>query len=1054
MIKVVQTMNDLCTGCNRCVRECPMETANITYQDEAGNIKVKIDHDKCIACGRCVSACKHDARYFVDDTERFFNDLQNGIPISLIAAPSIRTNIPGYKKLFTYLKQLGVNKIYDVSLGGDICIWAHIKYIERNGPTPLITQPCPVVVTYCEIYRHDLLKRLSPVHSPMACTSIYMKKYQGINDRIAALSPCMAKANEFEDTGLMQYSITFSKLLEYLKKNNIVIPDKETEFDHDETGLGVLFPMPGGLKENIEYFIGKKLYISKAEGFSIYEKLNQYAKTTNDFLPEIYDVLNCIEGCNTGSASSHDKSVFEIAKTMNNRRNVAENRKSDHCKSVYKTYDDTLELSYFIRKYQPVSVSFPQISNTDINKAFELLGKTDYKKQNVDCGACGSETCHEMARKIALNVNIPVNCIVKSMENAKTEHEINIRTHEQLTEMEKTRVTDERLRIEADAANKAKSTFLSTMSHEIRTPMNAILGIAEIQLQNETLSPDVKEAIGKIYASSDMLLGIINDILDLSKIEAGKLELLVNKYEIASLLSDTAQLNIMRIGSKQIAFEFNVDENTPTHLSGDELRVKQILNNLLSNAFKYTAAGSVNLSITVETCERDDMVVLVITVSDTGQGMTEEQVKKLFDEYARFNHEANRVTEGTGLGMSITQNLVRLMNGEISVESEPGKGSTFTVRLPQGRSGAGVLGKELAENLNQFRTHNRAQMKRVQISREPMPYGNVLIVDDVGTNIYVAKGLMLPYELNIDSADSGFAAIEKIKNGKVYDIVFMDHMMPKMDGIETVKILRGMGYEHPIVALTANAVMGQAEVFFENGFDDYISKPIDIRQLNIVLNKLIRDKQPPEIIETARRRSDEKKGPSHGCSAPEPAINPVYAEIFARDAKKSLAALDDIIGKGGPCDDDDLRTYIIHVHGMKSSLANVNKMDLSAAALKLEQSAREGNIKVIAYETPAFINSLRTFVEELIPEKETDGGEEIDNTEEDRLYLRDKLLAMIAACQAYDERKVDEILKGLKNTTWPRPMKELLDTFSEYLLHSDFDEIVDAANRYLYSHRF
>jgi iron only hydrogenase large subunit-like protein len=216
MIETIKTKHDLCKGCNRCVRECPMETANITYQDEVGDIKVKIDYEKCIACGRCVAVCQHDARYYVDDTEQFFNDLQAGIPISVIAAPSIRTNIPGYKKLFTWLKQLGINKIFDVSLGADICIWAHIRHIEKNNATHLITQPCPAIVTYCELYRHDLLPRLSPVHSPMACTSIYLKNYQGVNDRIAALSPCTAKKNEFEATHLAQYNITFAKLLEYL----------------------------------------------------------------------------------------------------------------------------------------------------------------------------------------------------------------------------------------------------------------------------------------------------------------------------------------------------------------------------------------------------------------------------------------------------------------------------------------------------------------------------------------------------------------------------------------------------------------------------------------------------------------------------------------------------------------------------------------------------------------------------------------------------------------------------------------------------------------------
>ncbi|MDR0491259.1 MAG: response regulator [Oscillospiraceae bacterium] len=524
---------------------------------------------------------------------------------------------------------------------------------------------------------------------------------------------------------------------------------------------------------------------------------------------------------------------------------------------------------------------------------------------------------------------------------------------------------------EAKAANHAKSAFLSSMSHEIRTPMNAILGIAEIQLQNEALDPDTLSALSKIYSSGDMLLEIINDILDLSKIEAGKLELAIDKYEIASLISDTVQLNMMRIGSKPIEFELNVDENIPAVLSGDELRVKQILNNILSNAFKYTAAGRVVLSITTEPFRSGDVdITLIIRIRDTGQGMTEEQIGKLFDEYARFNIETNRSTEGTGLGMSITQNLLRLMNGKIYVESEPGKGSIFTVHLPQTRIGLDLLGKEVAENLRNFRTSSRAQMKRVQISREAMPYGSVLIVDDVETNIYVAKGLLAPYELKIESAESGFEAIEKIKHGNVYDIIFMDHMMPKMDGIEATKIIREIGYDRPIVALTANAVSGQAEVFLSNGFDDFISKPIDVRQLNVVLNKLIRDKQPHGVIGTAREQIEVKTNNNERPPRKDlpPGVDQRFIEAFVRDAKKSLAALYEIIDKDGAYSEDDIRMYTIHVHGIKSALAGIGQHELSAEALRLETAAREGNMEVVLSKSAAFTESLQALVDEFMPE--------------------------------------------------------------------------------------
>jgi len=596
---------------------------------------------------------------------------------------------------------------------------------------------------------------------------------------------------------------------------------------------------------------------------------------------------------------------------------------------------------------------------------------------------------------------------------------------------------------EAQAANKAKSSFLSTMSHEVRTPMNAILGITEIQLQNDTINQEVREGLERIHTSGDMLLSIINDILDLSKIEAGRLELLIDKYEIASLISDTAQLNMMRIGSKPIKFEIDVDENIPALLLGDELRVKQILNNLLSNAFKYTAAGKVTMSVYSEAGNSEDEVILSVRVSDTGQGMTKEQVSMLFDEYSRFNQETNRSTEGTGLGMSITNNLIRLMNGDISVESGLGKGSAFTVRLTQGKAGPDALGKEMADNLHQFRTRSRAQMKRVQITREPMPYGKVLIVDDVETNIYVAKGLLAPYSLQIDSAESGFAAIEKVESGKVYDIIFMDHMMPKMDGIEATKIIRGSGYTHPIVALTANAVAGQADIFLGNGFDDFVSKPIDIRQLNQVLNKLIRDKQRSEVIEKARQQAAGELKPS---AVSEPALDPQILEAILRDSKKILTALDAFIEKGEPYSEEGLRLYTIHTHGIKSALANTGKIELSAVALKLETLGRDKNVEAITAETPAFLTSLRAFVKEL---EEKAGSARTDETEDDKPFLREKLLSIKAACEEYDESAAAEALKALRDKKWTPSVKKLLADISEKLLHSDFDEAASAAGEYM-----
>jgi PAS domain S-box-containing protein len=598
---------------------------------------------------------------------------------------------------------------------------------------------------------------------------------------------------------------------------------------------------------------------------------------------------------------------------------------------------------------------------------------------------------------------------------------------------------------DAEAANAAKSAFLAKVSHEVRTPMNAILGITEILLQNEDLSHDMQEALSRIYNSGYLLLGIINDILDLSKIEAGKLELTPINYDVPSLINDTVHLNIMRFDSKPIIFDLYLDENIPMTLFGDELRIKQILNNLLSNAFKYTDAGKISLSIAVEPSDNPSMITLSFRVSDTGQGMTGEQLDKLFDEYTRFNLEANRSTEGAGLGMNITKRLVDLMDGEILVESTKGKGSIFTVRLPQKIVDNGVLGKAIVENLMQFRLGRMSQIKKApQVVREYMPYGKVLIVDDVETNLYVAKGLMSPYGLSVDTSMSGFEAIDKIKSGSKYDVIFMDHFMPKMDGIEATKNIRELGYTNPIVALTANALTGQTEVFLANGFDGFISKPIDIHQLNAVLNKLIRDKYPAETVEAARQIKDNiKKSASQQQS-----VNAELIKIFVRDAQKAVAILETIHSKNYRRA-DDIQMYVINIHAMKSALANIGEIELSTAAAKLEEAGRNQDIAEISNDTPGFISALRAVIQKVNPNKDdTDDKADVTMSEEDRAALIEQLSLMQKASIEFDKKTVKNTLAQIREKKLPFTVKKLLETISEHLLHSEFIKIANIIDNY------
>ena len=596
----------------------------------------------------------------------------------------------------------------------------------------------------------------------------------------------------------------------------------------------------------------------------------------------------------------------------------------------------------------------------------------------------------------------------------------------------------------AEESSKAKSDFLAKMSHEIRTPMNAILGITEIQLQDKSLSLGNREALERIYNSGDLLLGIINDILDLSKIEASKLELSNSQYDIPSLVHDIVKLNIIRYESKPIEFKLDVNENIPSLLIGDELRIKQILNNLLSNAFKYTQEGQIELSLFSEPVANSSSVILVFRVSDTGQGMTVEQVKRLGEKFYRFNLEANRKTEGTGLGMNITRNLIQLMKGDISIESTPGMGSTFTVRLPQECADNTPVGRELADNLMTLNLKSTTKTRNLQTKQEYMPYGSVLVVDDVETNLYVARGLLTPYGLKIDTALSGFEAVDKIRDNASYDIIFMDHMMPRMDGIEAAKLIRSLGYSKPIVALTANAIFGQEEIFLKNGFDDFISKPIDIRQLNSVLNRLIRDKQPADTLEEARKQ----KNTLYAAGGHKIAIEPQLAEIFGRDAKKALAVFENI------CENkfrrsDDVPVFIINIHSMKSVLMNIGENGLSAEAEKLEQAGRDNKTQLILSALPDFIKSLGSIIEKHNPNEDSTETENNAVTAKNSLILQEKLLAIQDACASMDKKSAKDALAYLKEMAWSKEIREKLSAISESLLHSEFEEAAGIARSLL-----
>ena len=443
--------NEKCVGCNKCIRSCPILTANI-----ASNGKIDVDEQMCIQCGACFDNCHHDARDFEDDTAVFLNDLRNGKSLSVIVAPAFIANYPKtYKKVYGYLKSLGVKHIYSVSFGADITTWAYISYLKETGKQGLISQPCPAIINYIEKYQPELIPMLVPLHSPMMAEAIYLKKYENVSEDLVFLSPCIAKRVEINDKntgGFVKYNVTFKKLMEAIgtKYQNAIEVEEESTY-----GLGARYPKPGGLRECVHFFCGPQTAVLQVEGEAeAYKFLKEYAHRKNN-LPFMVDILNCQKGCIRGTATDEriDDTDVELAINEMNKLIVDKKEKRsanpwNSTLSLDKRWElfckqfAALDIRDFARSYTDKRVSVKVPSASELDCVFRDMKKDTPQSRCIDCSCCGYATCEEMAQAIFNGINAKENCIHYIKEIAEIErtqieeiHQKNMDEQEKHTEL-------------------------------------------------------------------------------------------------------------------------------------------------------------------------------------------------------------------------------------------------------------------------------------------------------------------------------------------------------------------------------------------------------------------------------------------------------------------------------------------------------------------------------------------------------------------------------------------------------------------------------------------
>lgn len=545
----------------------------------------------------------------------------------------------------------------------------------------------------------------------------------------------------------------------------------------------------------------------------------------------------------------------------------------------------------------------------------------------------------------------------------------------------------EEAKAEAESESRAKTAFLANMSHEIRTPINAVLSMNEM-IQRECRDNTILEYSDSIKTAGNTLLGLVNDILDFSKIEAGKMEIRPVDYDISSLIGDLVNMIRLRAEDKGLQLFLDFDETLPTILHGDELRLKQVISNMLTNAVKYTRKGWVTFSIEYERAEEaEDQIILLVSVKDTGIGIKEEELGRIFNEFYRIEEKRNSNIEGTGLGMNITKRLLEMMDSHLEVQSTYGDGSTFSFRIRQGVVKWDPLGDYEKAYHNVLATRSRYQKKFIA------PRAKVLMVDDYTMNLLAFKNLTKETQVQVDTADDGDSALAMLRRKK-YDLIFMDHLMPKKDGIETLHELRSQpgnpNYETPVICLTANAISGAREQYMAEGFHDYLTKPIDPNLLESMMIEYL----PKELVEIAKEEPQKDAVKTEAAGIPDQIRPLVGQEMIDVELGlkqngsgevylSTLRIFDDSIEETakeleGYYEAEDYTNYTTRVHALKSGLRLIGAEALGESAQQLEDAGKNRDLSYIRTHHAPFLTAcldLKTLLAGVCGEGETGDAE-------------------------------------------------------------------------------